>query len=217
MISVILLIHYLTKWMTRMKSTESHSSSQSAILIDQIGFWASAEQRGEFKWFHPIRFHNSWFSAVPLNVLGDGKVSVYAAVKVDVEHCTGVLWPVNFKIDQKSKDKLLRRMDAYCSSHLDRFMAVVSIRDWRQSVTPVELVLWQRIICNSKQEKCAWQTLENRLRAAAGSDVAMEFLMTKNRMVRSLGQAGLWLESTARESCSRNCQVRVELEANFML
>lgn len=118
--------------------------------------------------------------------------------------------------DQKSENKISKRIDAYCLFHLDRFIRVVSIESWNQSVTLVELVTGQKSFCVSKEGDCVREELADGLRSAVRSGVAIEFLKTGNKTARSLCQAGTWLESGTRRFCLKNCGESVGCEANFV-
>lgn len=158
--------------------------------FNRTGYWASDEQRRGSGTFYPICFHSLRLSAVPLKVLGDGEDLVSATFKVDAEDHASVPLIVKPGSDQKSKNKVSRRIDAYCLSYLDRFIRVVSVGDRNQSVSPVELVTGQKTFFVSKQGQSTRAALANRLRAPAGSGVVMKLLRSENKTVRSLGQAG---------------------------
>lgn len=185
--------------------------------FDPTGYWASARQRAWRGTFHPIRFRTLRLSAVSFNLLGNGEDSVSATVKVDAEDHAILPLAVKLESDQKSKDKLLWRIDAYFLSHLYKFITAVSIGDQNQSVTSVELVTGQKTSSVSKQGECARAALVLGLRAAGGIGVKTEFSKAEIKTVRSLDQADAWLEITTRTFCLKNCLVNVGREANFVL
>lgn len=67
-----------------------------------------------------------------------------ATIQQHAEDYAGVLLTVKLESGQKSKDKILIRIDAYCLFHLERFIIVVSVGGQNQSATPVELVTDKR-------------------------------------------------------------------------
>lgn len=109
---------------------------------------------------------------------------------MDSEDHAGVALTMTLVSDQKSKHKIPRIIDAFCLSHLDRFITVVSVGDQNQSIP---------------------------IKAAAGNGVTIESLMAENKKDESLGQADAWLEIKLRRFGLRNCNVSVGCEENFML
>lgn len=84
--------------------------------------------------------------------------------------------PLNVKpvSNQKSKDRKSRRIYAYRSSHLDRFLTFVSDGDQNQPANPVKLSTVQKNFSVSRPGERARAALANGMRDATGSGVAME-------------------------------------------
>lgn len=89
-------------------------------------------------------------SAVPRIAVNKEKDSVFAKIKVVSANQSEAPLSVKLVSDLNSKDEILRRIDDYCLSHLDRFVTVISLGSQNYLAILVKLVIVQKTFYPSK-------------------------------------------------------------------
>lgn len=191
--------------------------SSVSSQFDRTGYRASAKRRDGLTTFCLIFFYTLRRLAVFHIAVNKENDCFPATIEVVFEGQSKALVLVRLVNDSNSKDNVLRCIDDYCRSHLDRFVTVVSVGDQNRSSFFMELVTEQKTFCNLKHKDCAREAFADVPHSVAGIEKATDFLKNDNKTVKSLAQASLWIEASTKRFCLKECKTSFQDKAKWVL